>query len=275
MTGPGVDAVRAARAELDTVIEEIRAVDAFTQFLAPPTFDDVAGIATTPLVYLAAAELGGLALVVRDGDVTRVPLDTLTADAVRGRVETHLSAYTAYRADPTTAGAGWSEALSTVTRWLWEDAVGPVLDALGAAVEAVFVAGGLLGLLPLHAAWTPDGSSPTGRRYALDRLTISYAPNARALRAARERAALVPGRRLLSIVEPVLRRRRRCRSPASRQPRWPRRRAWTARRWPGTTPPRCGSCTTRGRPTSCTWPATAGPTSRNPWTAGCCWRAPG
>ena len=41
---------------------------------------------------------------------------------------------------------------------------------------------GLLSLLPLHAAWTPDEDRPTGRRYALDELLFTYAPSATALR---------------------------------------------------------------------------------------------
>jgi hypothetical protein len=182
VTEPGIEAVRAARQELDAVIEEIRGVEGFEQFLAPPTFDDIRRTAgLSPLVYFAAAEQGGLALVVRDGDVVHVSLDELSADKLRSRVQAHLDAYTAYRHDGDAGQEGWSESLSDITRWLWTSAVGPVLDVLTDAGEAVFVAGGLLGLLPMHAAWTEDSSTPTGRRYALDQLTISYAPNARAL----------------------------------------------------------------------------------------------
>lgn len=204
VTDQGIEAGRNARAELDAVIEEIRDVDGFERFLASPTFADIAATAaSSPLVYFAAAEQGGLALVVHDDEVTYVPLDALTAGGLRVRVEAHLAAYAAYRRDPEEGRAAWSEALSTVTRWLWDDAVGPVLAVLDGTPDAVFVAGGLLGLLPLHAAWTEDPSRVTGRRYALDRLTISYAPNARALQAARELAGTVTGSRLLSVVEPT------------------------------------------------------------------------
>lgn len=204
MAEPGIEAVRAARQELDAVIEEIRDVEGFEQFLAPPTFDDVSRAAgPSPLVYFAAADQGGLALVVRSGEVTHVPLDELSADELHSRVEAHLGAYTAYSRDRDAGREGWSESLSDVTRWLWTSAVGPVLDALTGAREAVFVAGGLLGLLPLHAAWTENLGTPTGRRYALDELTISYAPNARALQAARDLAGTLSGRRLLAVVEPA------------------------------------------------------------------------
>jgi CHAT domain-containing protein len=204
MTDSGdLDAIRAAREELDAVIEEIRAVRGYEDFLAVPTFDDVASVAgECPLVYVAAAEPGGLALVVRGSDVTHVPLDGLTAEALRERTTAHLGTYADYRADPGSARAGWNTSLDDVTAWLWDEAMGPILGQLGEAADVVIVAGGLLGLLPLHAAWTPDPGRVTGRRYALDTVSVSYAPNARALAAARRLAAEVPPTWLLAVAEP-------------------------------------------------------------------------
>ena len=80
--------------------------------------------------------------------------------------------------------------------------MGPILGHLGETAEVAVVAGGLLGLLPLHAAWTPDSSRVTGRRYVLDTVSVSYVPNARALAAARRLAAEVPLARLLAVAEP-------------------------------------------------------------------------
>jgi CHAT domain-containing protein len=54
--------------------------------------------------------------------------------------------------------------------------------------------------LPLHAAWTEDPSRPTGRRYALDELTFTYAPNAQSLVAARAIADQFPDSHLDSIL---------------------------------------------------------------------------
>jgi CHAT domain-containing protein len=56
-----------------------------------------------------------------------------------------------------------------------------MLENLRGAHAVVLVPGGLLGLLPLHAAWTPDSSRPTARRYALDMAVFSYVPSARSL----------------------------------------------------------------------------------------------
>ena len=90
MDDAGLEEIRAARRELDEVIDEIRKVPGYEQFLAAPTFEDVANAAREqPLIYVAAADLGGLALVVRGDDVVHVPLAELTADVVRdqdGRV---------------------------------------------------------------------------------------------------------------------------------------------------------------------------------------------
>ena len=200
---PGLDAIRAARDELDAVIEEIRAVPGYEDFLAVPTFDDVAAVARDcPLVYVAAAEPGGLALVVRGADVTHVPLDGLTAATLRDQVTAHLGRYAQYRASRETGYPLWNSSLDEVTAWLWDEAMGPILDHVGQTSDLVIVAGGLLGLLPLHAAWTADARQVTGRRYVLDTVSVSYVPNARALQAARRLAAEVPPSRLLAVADP-------------------------------------------------------------------------
>jgi hypothetical protein len=202
--GTSLDDIRAAREELDAVIEEIRTVPGHEDFLAAPTFDDVARVAAAgPVVYLAAAEPGGLALIVRGDDVVHVPLDGVTAAALQERARQHLDTYARYVATPRAERPRWNGALDDLTRWLWDEVMGPVLGELGGDVsEVALIAGGLLGLLPLHAAWTPDGGRTTGRRYALDDVAISYAPNARSLEAARRLAAEVTPSRLLAIADP-------------------------------------------------------------------------
>jgi hypothetical protein len=194
--------IRAARRELDAVVAEIRKLEDFHDFLTEPTEQDIRVEAREhPLVYLSAAEHGGVALVVRGDDVRPVSLPGLTAAAVRARARAHDDAHTAYAADRGGGLPHWEASLEETTRWLWDDAMGPVLDALVGSTEAVLVAGGLLGLLPLHAAWTEDPGAPTGRRYALDGPVIRYVPNARSLASARA-LARGPVERLLIVADP-------------------------------------------------------------------------
>lgn len=98
----------------------------------------------------------------------------------------------------------WLDTLDRVTGQLWQGLMGPVvhhLETLGVN-QAVLVPTGLLGFLPLHAAWIEVPTAPTGRRYALDTITFTYAPNARSLTAARMTAAQTLPESLLAVDEP-------------------------------------------------------------------------
>jgi hypothetical protein len=201
--GTGLDDLRAARHDLRAVVEEIRAVPGYEDFLAAPTSDDIIrAAAVCPVVYLAVADPGGLALIVRGTEIIHVRLGGLTTAVLRDGVAAHLQVYASYRESPEAARSRWFASLDDITAWLWEAVMEPVIGGIGDAPGIVIVAGGLLGLLPLHAAWTQDESRPTGRRYALDALPISYTPNARSLQAARALAAQTPARRLLAVAEP-------------------------------------------------------------------------
>ena len=192
------DALRTARTQLDAVVADIRQVPAFEQFLDPPGFDDVRAAATTPLVYLAAAEQGGYALMVADDRVEVCWLPSLTAVSLRAQVETYLRAYRARASDP----VAWVGVLDATTRWLWNVVMEPVVTALAPADRAALVPAGLLGLLPLHAAWREDVTAPSGRRYALDDLLLTYTPNARARVAAAEQARAAAHDGLLAVDDP-------------------------------------------------------------------------
>lgn len=200
-----MDEIRQARDELDQVIAEIQQVPGFENFLAMPSMDDVTAAAgEDPLVYLTAAEPGGVALIVRGGDVKPVPLDTMTSEALAGVTSEFLTVHSAFRVDPVNAGAAWEACLVKTSEWLYDEVMGPVAAELGGHSGAVLVAGGLLGLLPLHAARTPDRTRPTGHRYLLDDLVVSYTPNARALTAARAVVGEVRVREdhLLTVADP-------------------------------------------------------------------------
>jgi CHAT domain-containing protein len=204
--GADLEELRAAWRELDEVVDEIRRVPGYADFMAAPTFDDVAAAAERPLCYIAAAGTEGLALVVRtvDGEarIEHVPLPGLTAGAVRKEAGALLTSYEGFRADHLAGQAAWAVDLDAVTAWAWENVMKDVLPSLDGEDGVTLVPGGLLGLLPLHAAWTEDPDARTGRRYALDGITVGYAPNARSLTAARRIARDRPGRALLAVSDP-------------------------------------------------------------------------
>jgi CHAT domain-containing protein len=202
VTEPTVEEIRQARDELDEVIAEIQKVPGFETFLAAPAMSDIEQAASDePVVYLVPATWGGLALIVLGGDVVHIPLDGMTTGRVMEIASDFLAVHAAYRAEQDPSGSDWDTCLDRTTRWLWEEIMGPVSAGLAGQAGAVFVAGGLLGLLPLHAAWRPDPQAPTGRRYMLDDLAVRYVPNARALTTARSLAAM-PADRLVAVTDP-------------------------------------------------------------------------
>ncbi|MFD7733177.1 CHAT domain-containing protein [Kitasatospora phosalacinea] len=199
--GAGPAVLRAHREAADEAVARIRALDGHEDFLALPGFADVCR-AVPPgaaLVYLAAAESGGVALVVDGtGRSTAVDLPAATRTAVERRTRALLDNR------PTTAGStgAWRGTLDAVARWVWSALLAPALPATGGAGHLVLVPSGLIGMLPLHAAWRPDPGTPTGRYHLLDERAVSYAPNARALAVTARAAARPFRRRLLVVADP-------------------------------------------------------------------------
>jgi tetratricopeptide (TPR) repeat protein len=187
------------RDAVDAVVARIRAVPGFEDFQRPPTFPAVAAAAgPAPVVYLVPSRRGGVALVVSARGPAAVWLPDLTTDALAWRLGPYLRAYDAQRADP----VGWRSALLDLTRWLWPVLMEPVVGALAGEEQAVLVPMGQLGMLPLHVAWRPDPTAPTGRRYALDDLVLTYAPNARAVAHARRVPAVTAADGILVVADP-------------------------------------------------------------------------
>lgn len=182
-------AVRAARAEVDALVEEIREQSGRTDFLRPPTFADVALASTDPVVYLVASEYGGVALIVKNGRARSLDLPALTSERVQDWLISSVQDGT----------LNWWARLERVTGELWDAAFGPLTEELGEG-PVTLVPSGRLELLPLNAAWTrnPDGR----RRYAIDGLTLRTVPNARVLSATRARAERAGETRLLAVADP-------------------------------------------------------------------------
>lgn len=188
-----------AREELRRVVGEIRSVPGYESFLLPPSFADVQRVTRAdrvPLVYLAATPRGGLALVVTASKVTPVEvvwLPELTLAHQRRWVGRCVQA----------AEEDDLDAYEEASRWLGRAVMDPVLRLLAPYRRAVLMPGGLLGSAPLHAARLAETVGGAGT-YALDRLTLVYAPSVRALAATR--IAPGPARSgdlLLAVADPA------------------------------------------------------------------------
>jgi len=209
---PGLDAQRAAIAELDSAIAEIRSMPGHADFLAPITFQDISALAAdTPIVYLTTASHGGVAFIVRGGEEVRsVLLPELSQGGLRdqtrrilSRAEQRFHACSRIGAAPQLAEylAG-RDILLEMTRWLWDAAVAPLLSSREDLSRVVLIPMGALAVWPLHAAWTEDPTAAGGRRYLLDESCVSYTPNSRTLRQARRTAMLAPCEEILIIEDP-------------------------------------------------------------------------
>jgi len=194
--------LRNQRTALDTLLQQIRQLKGHEHFLQIATNMDTVYQAAqeTPLVYLFTTAKGGYALVVFQGEVQAVVLPELTDESLRQEVSSYFKAYDNQQQN----SAAWYQVIDNICQWLWQVLWQPLREKLPNQPHITLIPVGWLNLLPLHAAWTadPTPTQPTGRRYALDEVTIAYAPNAVSLQKARELATHIPSDKLLAIDEP-------------------------------------------------------------------------
>lgn len=147
-----------------------------------PSYAEVRDSAAEPVVYLAAADLGGYALIVTDDrpEPVVVPLPELTRDRAEDEAERHA----AWLSGSGPADLDQDAELTALLDRLWTYAMEPVVRLLPADRTPVLVPIGVLSLLPLHAA-------PVGR--GLGPRPMSYAPNARLAEQSRRVAAALAG----------------------------------------------------------------------------------
>jgi len=187
--------------EFETTLAEIRGRDGFGTFLLPAEPKQLVQHARHgPVAVVNVSEYRGDAILVRPEGVSAIPLPELTEDALRDRLGAFQQALqTAH--DPTLGPvqqSGAQDSVHEVLEWLWDAVAGPILDVLGYRHTPVprvdwprvwWVPGGLLGLLPLHAAgYHRDSPGHADRQQTvMDRVVSSYTPTVRALGYARER----------------------------------------------------------------------------------------
>lgn len=183
--------------EFAQTLSLIRQLPGFASFARPPAIDDLLSQAGSgPVVTFNISAYRSDALALTSSGVTAITLPDLGHDTLIVRINAFHQALGSV-ADPRASAADRRAAqrqLSATLEWLWDTAAEPVLRSLahtagpapGADWPRVWWAtGGLLGLLPLHAAgYHADPPGPL-RRTVLDRVVSSYTPTIRALRRAR------------------------------------------------------------------------------------------
>lgn len=198
-------------------LAEIRALDGFGSFGLPPSAQELLAQAVSgPVVTFNVSAYRCDALLLTAAGITSVELPALTHDTVIGQVNAfhealHAAVHAGDRADRLAA----QKTLAGILRWLWDAAAEPVLNALGcngkpapdeARPRVWWAPGGLLGLLPIHAAGhhAEPASGSQAPRTVMDRVISSYTPTIRALRYARQRASRASEReRALVVAMPV------------------------------------------------------------------------
>ncbi|MFD4322423.1 CHAT domain-containing protein [Streptomyces sp. NPDC058548] len=188
---------RLARDFADT-LAEIRDVDGFASFARPPATEELlAQTGQGPVVVFNISRYRSDALLLTPDGITQLELPQLTDAALRERVVSfHQALHTTTTDRNRSRRSEAQDVMNQVLQWLWDAAAGPVLEALGHHGQPPadtdwprvwWVPGGLLGLLPLHAAGhhTDPADDPL-RRTVLDRVISSHVPTVRALRYARQ-----------------------------------------------------------------------------------------
>lgn len=210
--------------EWDELVEEVRGIDGFTDFLKPPRLETLLPAAAEgPVAVINVSPWRCDALLVRTDGVQVVELsgvslralidkaneylhvleavDRVTFELYLARLDVENSApvpaairrYTDAKRDLQRAALDRDATLRALLRWLWDQIAEPVLTALGLMQTPPpgqewprlwWCPTGPLTLLPLHAAGYHDEETHTGRS-VLDRVVSSYTPTLRALIEAR------------------------------------------------------------------------------------------
>jgi CHAT domain/Tetratricopeptide repeat len=208
-TAPGrkTDRQQLLANEMAEVLAEIRAQDGFASFGLPPLPSElVAEAEDGPIVTFNISLYRSDALLLRTTGITSIELPGLAQATVLDKNRIYRAALAKLANGDRTA----EETLTTILEWLWDAAAEPVMNALGynqpiAEGETVpriwWVTGGLLGMLPIHAAGYHAEPNRNGQapRTILDRAISSYIPTIRALKYSRLRGrpATAPDRSLV------------------------------------------------------------------------------
>jgi tetratricopeptide (TPR) repeat protein len=177
---------RALAQQWDRLVEQVRRIDGFADFLRPPSVSGLQAAAVEgPIVMINVSRRRSDAFVLRPDGVQTVPLPDLEPDGLGAHMLSFLTAVL----DPDNPDA--RHVMQKTLGWLWDAVAGPVLDVVtpdprpadpSALPRLWWIPTGLLSLLPLHAAGQP------GTGGVMDRVVSSYAPTVGTLARVRSRS---------------------------------------------------------------------------------------
>ncbi|RSO09115.1 hypothetical protein DMH26_01925 [Streptomyces sp. WAC 05379] len=227
--GAVVDRRMALAREWDNLVEQVRALPGFEDFLNPPSSESLLPAAEKgPVVVVNVSRWRCDAIIVQREGVSSLALERLTLEETVERANRYLlllqqeeAASSAHSDASATAArepgrastrdqlraaeavyaaqSDVDEMLSEMQEWLWEVVADPVLTALHLTATPSgptstwpriwWCPTGPLTLLPLHSAGYHSEPATQHRRTVLDRVVSSYTPTLRALLQARAPAA--------------------------------------------------------------------------------------
>ncbi|MEU9918927.1 CHAT domain-containing protein [Streptomyces sp. NPDC051001] len=194
--------------QFTSAVARIRKIEGFKNFHLPPKPEElIAEAQHGPVVVFNISEYGSGALLLTTSGIRYQPLPGLSQGPLIKQVNAfHQDLWITNRAKPEDEKRQqewlkeWvsaQERLNAALEWLWEVAAEPVLTALEEMAprpeawrRVWWAPGGLLGLLPLHAAGRHRAATRDGARSrdtVMDRVISSYTPTVRALGYARRR----------------------------------------------------------------------------------------
>ncbi|MFD7701751.1 CHAT domain-containing protein [Streptomyces caelestis] len=211
----GPEERRAAAAEFDRLVTEIRALPGFDHFHRPPDWSRLkTAAAHGPVAVINVSPMGCDALVLFRRShrtvVEAVALPEVTHEEIERRADAFHTSVRKLVTPGVPSGERFAHdrRMKETLRWLGERIVGPVLARLGlvrppgpdeAPPRLWWCPTGFLSLLPLHAALL-EGEGEPGSVYTHDRVVSSYVPTLGSLLHARDTPAPDAGRTSLVAV---------------------------------------------------------------------------
>ncbi|KAL0631832.1 hypothetical protein Q9L58_009294 [Maublancomyces gigas] len=189
--------------ELEEILTHIRQLPSFEGFLLPPRSEDLMSMAGEgPIVILNSTVYRSDAIIVTISGIKALELPGLLFKDVTERMRRSRELVRGKRSTYPLRNKQMGEFL----RWLWDAAVGPVLEELQLGdsnqTRIWWIGVGPLGMAPFHAA---GDHSPGSTQNTLSRVISSYIPTIKALSYARQKKLEFggPDSRLLLVAMPT------------------------------------------------------------------------